>query len=429
MNEEDNMSESFPSVAEIQAMTRKQVVSLPSSVIRAILTHPERKAAFEAVINTAEGQGAVADILNEIQAPVTAEEIVPPVAEATDDEKAAAVLAQAEADAKVEEARVAEESRVALESAAQAEANALTAAGITITKDAAGNIVKIVKKYQAKDENKQPLGHPTHLEAKTWAELSVKQEAAHENALRLAERVKKQKVTFAQQPASAIAPLTAEQIREYTLVLQTEKPDSQKFLDVVKAVSDNKLAELQLREQLTKNNFEETMWMRKHIKDFAPNTANAELLRAYLTDNNLDYTQDNLEVAFLAVQDQLTGVEYPTVTTDPENETPVAPVVVIPVTPAAVVPVAPAPVQAPPPVAEAPAAPAPVIQQAPARRPGVGGGIQPGTLTASRPVTTAPTALTKKDVAQLAKNPKEFRRRMAQEPGFTEAVNAALRQG
>lgn len=422
------MSESFPTVAEIQAMTRKQVVSLPSTTIRAIMKDPERAQAFSDIINTAEGQAAVADVLNEIQVPVVPEEVVP-VAEPTDDEKAAAAIQQAEADRKIEEARVAEEARKALDGAAQAEAAALATAGITITKDAAGNIIKIVKKYQATDENKEPLGHPTYLEAKSWAELSNKQEAAHTNALRLAERIRKQKVTFKQPTQNALEPLTDEQIKDYIKIFESEPKTSAKFIEAMNAVGDNKLAQAQIRERAAADSAVVTSWMRSHLYDFKPNEANSAMLTGYLRDNNLDYTRDNLEVAFLAVQDQLTGVESPSVSTEPENETPVTPVVVTPVATAAEVLAAPAPVQVSLPVAAAPVAPAPVIQQAPARRPGVSGGIQPGSLTAPRLEQKAPTELTKKDVAQIAKNPKEFRRRMAMEPGFTDAVNKALRQG
>lgn len=416
------MSESFPTVAEIQAMTRKQLVNLPSGTIRAIMKDTERREAFAAIVNTAEGHAAVVEVLQDLQTPDAP--VVPetPVVEPTVEEIAAAEQQRAADEQLQLAAQQNEQQRLVLANAERVEAEAYAAAGITVTKDAAGNITKIVKKYQATDESGQPIGHPTHLEAKSWAELSMKQEAAHTNALRLAERVKKQKITFKPQ-TSILEPLTDDQVREYVRVLQIEPQTSEKFKEVSKLLADNKLADAQIRERGARDSFEVTTWMRKHLHDFAPNQANALLLDGFLRDNNLDFTQDNLEVAFLAVQDQLTGTNRPVATDEPENQ-PAAPAVAAPVAPVTTPVVAPAPVQTPSSVAAAPAVPAPVIQQAPARRPGVTGGIQPGSLTAPRLATPAAPTLTKADIRAM--KPEVMRRRMKMEPGFTELVTKVL---
>lgn len=416
------MSELFPTVAEIQAMTRKQLVNLPSGTIRAIMKDTERREAFAAIVNTAEGHAAVVEVLQDLQTPDAP--VVPetPVVEPTVEEIAAAEQQRAADEQLQLAAQQNEQQRLVLANAERVEAEAYAAAGITVTKDAAGNITKIVKKYQATDESGQPIGHPTHLEAKSWAELSMKQEAAHTNALRLAERVKKQKITFKPQ-TSILEPLTDDQVREYVRVLQIEPQTSEKFKEVSKLLADNKLADAQIRERGARDSFEVTTWMRKHLHDFAPNQANALLLDGFLRDNNLDFTQDNLEVAFLAVQDQLTGTNRPVATDEPENQ-PAAPAVAAPVAPVTTPVVAPAPVQTPSSVAAAPAVPAPVIQQAPARRPGVTGGIQPGSLTAPRLATPAAPTLTKADIRAM--KPEVMRRRMKMEPGFTELVTKVL---
>jgi 8-oxo-dGTP diphosphatase len=51
--------------------------------------------------------------------------------------------------------------------------------------------VKIVRDYQVEDEQGKPLGRRTHIEGWTNEEIYAKYEAAHTNAVRYAERLKK----------------------------------------------------------------------------------------------------------------------------------------------------------------------------------------------------------------------------------------------
>src|SRR5271157_1853519 len=55
---------------------------------------------------------------------------------------------------------------------------------------------KIVREYQVRDEEGNPIGRPTHLEAWTTDEMYEKMQTAHENATRAFHRLKKQKLQF-----------------------------------------------------------------------------------------------------------------------------------------------------------------------------------------------------------------------------------------
>lgn len=410
------MSENtLPSVQEIQAMTRKQLVQLDSHVMRRIMADPERYAAFEAKVNTGEGISAITDIVQQITAP----EVVPPAE--TEEERQEQAVAKAEAQTKEFERLQALERATIASEADKAEADSLLAVGIVVTKDAQGNITKITKRYQATDETGAPIGHPTHLEAKSWPELSVKQQAAHENAMRLAERIKKQKVTFKPTNVDPINPLTPEEVLTNLRILQDESPTSAKYKEVEVLLNNSQAAENQIRAAALKEQGIGLTWTRKHIiaGDYLPIDANAKMIDRWVKDNGLDYTDDNLEVAFLALQSQLSQPQSARATAAiPVNETPSQPVVVEPVVPVV------APVVAPQLPTAAPSASQPVIQQVPAHRPGVVGGIQPGSMTATRLVPTNQPKLTKKEIARMG--PTEIRRRMKTEPGFTELFEAVV---
>lgn len=411
--------------ADILQMSRKQLVKLDAGIIRAIYADQDtsKLAAFNKVLNSAEGQAALAELVSEVSAPITPAEQQRFEAPKTADQLAseAEALATAEREAQAKFDREAAEKTV--RDAQEAEVAALAAAGITVQKDAQGNIVKITKRYQATDENSQPIGHPTHLEARNWPELSLKQQAAHENAMRLAERIKKQKVTFKQPEPALDGLLSEDQIRQMLREVQTEK-DPSKLADLHQKISTDEQLRFQLEKAAVKEQHVTLKWMRKHIHDFVPNQANSLLLDGYLKDNNLEYSDDNLEVAFIALQPQLAEATAAI----PVNTTLAQPAAV-PAAPAApVAPAVPAPAAASQPSVAAPATPVTGNQPAPARRPGVNGGIPPGSFSGTRPgAASQASQFTMKDLKELSKNPKELRRRMTMEPGFTEKVNALLR--
>ena len=286
-----------------------------------------------------------------------------------------------------------------------AEQEAYKAAGLTVETDSAGNITKIIKTYQARDESGNPIGRPTYLEAKNWAELSVKQQNAHEHAVRFGERVKKQQITK-KADVAPVQTLSDAELQKLQDELKSEDRDvaakaaeqvrrndeAKKFAEADKAIEDARQAKVSYA------------FLTKHVNDYNNCQANNKLLSDYIHDNKLEWTEDNLEAALIAVESQLAEKEQPA-----------------PVVPANPVPVTPAPVVPPPATVATPVPPAvPNNPAPPAARPGVNGGLIPGDQSAPRP-SSQPKGLTKEDVQKMSRE--EFRRRM-KDPKFQAEVNA-----
>jgi hypothetical protein len=70
---------------------------------------------------------------------------------------------------------------------------------------------KIVREYQVRDEDGNPIGRPTHLEAWSAEEMIEKMQTAHENATRAFHRLKKQKLQFNEKEQNRL--LTPEEIK------------------------------------------------------------------------------------------------------------------------------------------------------------------------------------------------------------------------
>ena len=286
-----------------------------------------------------------------------------------------------------------------------AEQEAYKAAGLTVETDSAGNITKIIKTYQARDESGNPIGRPTYLEAKNWAELSVKQQNAHEHAVRFGERVKKQQITK-KADVAPVQTLSDAELQKLQDELKSEDRDvaakaaeqvrrndeTKKFAEADKAIEGARQAKVSYA------------FLTKHVNDYNNCQANNKLLSDYIHDNKLEWTEDNLEAALIAVESQLAEKEQPA-----------------PVVPANPVPVTPAPVVPPPATVATPVPPAvPNNPAPPAARPGVNGGLIPGDQSAPRP-SSQPKGLTKEDVQKMSRE--EFRRRM-KDPKFQAEVNA-----
>ena len=145
----------------------------------------------------------------------------------------------AQAEAVIAEAQAATDKIAADKAAADkvAEDEEYKAAGITVVKDASGNITKIVMTYQARDEAGNPIGRPTYLEAKSWFELTTKQRAAHENAVRFAERIKKQKLTVKRDDPNEPKQLTEDEFKALQEDLKGE--DRDKASSAAKQLRDN----------------------------------------------------------------------------------------------------------------------------------------------------------------------------------------------
>jgi hypothetical protein len=256
---------------------------------------------------------------------------------------------------------------------------------------------KIVVDYQITDEDGNPLGRPTHLEASTAEEMVSKQKEAHIQATRAFHRLKKQKVSF--KPADAVIPATDDvSDAEILAAIRDMKSDDPKTaLAAVKKINSaeaarikaeadaeiGKVNELRRQEQVT------FKFLKEHRDDYNNCDANNQAIGDYFKEHELAWTTDNLEIAFNALESELAPV-------------------VKPVAPAAAV-VNPPPVAAPVPttVAAQPVvqpvvtvpAPTPAVVNPPAAdpRPGVNGGLMPGQQSAARPAPKT-TGLTYEEV-------------------------------
>lgn len=299
---------------------------------------------------------------------------------------------------------------------------------------------KIVREYQVKDEDGNPIGRPTHLEAWSMEEMLEKMQTAHENATRAFHRLKKQKTTFKQEPRTILTP---EQIKAAAEAALQEK-DPAKAEEVVRATVDSFYSERErkLKEQdayeagrAVSNEF-----MRRHLHDYKPCEANQKAINDYLVEHKMDFTLDNLEACFADLMDQgvLVKVERPA-TARPAEPVPNEPATATPVVPADSAPVASEPAVVTPPAVAQPEAPAsqptveatvptpaaaPIAQPA-ARRPGVNGGIAPGTLSAKRPDVVDPAAARKEFMRELkVMKPEVMKAKLKNDPQFVKQLES-----
>lgn len=375
-------------------MTDTPVVEAPKPLTKAEIRSWTAEQMKQAII-----QGRLDEINTVLGTPVPTEEEIAAAEQAVVD-------AQVVADAQAADAQVvadAEAARIAAEATAAAVAEA-------------AKPKKIVVEYQATDEEGKPIGRPTHLEAYSWEDMSKKQTEAHINALRYAERVKNRKITQ-KQPEPITPELTSEELAAASADLDSNDPA--KKAAAIRKLNRTDLLEKKLREtDAEKEGARQASvsyaFMRNHLQDFNPCNANAQILSAYINDNNLEWTEDNLEEAFSKVIDQLAPVVHQAPALPVAEIPPAVPVVasVTPVTPAAA-PVAAAPVAAAP-AAPAPNAPAPKVPS---------GGIQPGTLTAGRPVPVKPAGLTK---AQIKAWTSDQMKAHMRKPGGIDEINRVL---
>jgi hypothetical protein len=349
----------------------------------------------------------------------------------------AAALAAVEAERVVQEKAAADEAaRIEAEKVAQAEEERKDLEEKQrLAEEAAKPKQKIVREYQVKDEKGNPIGRPTHLEADTWEEMAEKMEAAHANAVRFAERMKRRaelKPTFSP-PEPKIEVLDEPEI----LAIQKDL-ESKDELVVAKAKAALELnaarrdrLELRKREDFVRGQAVSLTFRDQH-PEFNACEANSKVLSQYIRDNQLEWTLDNLEIAYAATESQLA----PRTVEIPSRTIAVSEPVAVPVVqeikqepPVTNTPVA-APVVAQPPASAAAVAPTPVDPPAPTpnvaaqERKTPAAGIEPGTLHGARPtgpVASKPTGLTKQDIAKMPRD--EYRKRM-RDPGFVRMVNA-----
>lgn len=415
--------------------SRGDVYKLPNRDLARLMKDPAGLVAIQAAL--------AATPANPVQTPEEIAAKEQAAKEAAD--KAAADAASAEA------ARVAAEeaAKKASETAPkpwEAEDASWKAQGVIISRDAEGKIIKIAEDYQIKDESGNALGRPTHIEAKDWYEWKQKKDECHIQATRAFSRLKAQKVSFKnQQEPQPVKELTEQ---EYLALIEDVKgKDSAKAVAAIRKIAGSEVAKerQQAQEAIAKAEGQRIAYsfMKKHTHDFNPCQANSDIIGKYLEENNLEFTEDNLEIALLAKEKELAPVieparptppaDNPTVTASPEA----LKKRVVTITKGEAYP-EPQPgetliiieresVVATPPVAPAaPASPAaPANPPLPASRPGVNGGIVPETMSAPRP-TTATGKLTKADIIAMSKkDPAKFRRLVA-DPQSRLEMNAIL---
>src|ERR1700676_2811416 len=270
-----------------ETLTFEHIKSWDGQTMKDYMRHPEMRTAIYNIIQTkslADVEAAQAQI--DAQQPIVPTEIV------------ATVDLAAEAEAQRVAAEQAEAQRVAAEQEAARKA---------------AEPKKFVVDYQCKDDEGNPIGRPTHLEAATQEGLIEKMREAHEQATRAFHRLKKQKVSF-KEPPKTVAPAPQLSDAELLSAMKDLKSDDpQKQLDAVrkvqraetdkaKADADQKIAELN---ELRRQEQVSYQFLTRHRKDFNNCEANIKLVKDYFMDNQLAWTSDNLEIVFHALELEL----------------------------------------------------------------------------------------------------------------------------
>lgn len=364
----------MPNETEVVLRTRKDVQALSAAEIRRRMKDPTLNEDMQKALMTPDAP---------------AEEPVDIVLSQEEIDAAAAQKAADEAEA-VEASKKAAEAEAAKKAADQQAAEAVKAAE-------AARPVRKVFEYQVTDDAGNPIGNKTHIEYSSEDELAQKMQAAHVNAMRLADRLRKTKpVTPKPIPAGLLT--KAEYDKAQNDLLSDDKEEAaaakKKLLKHREAAQGT--SEDAIRLENIRQAEEGYKFMSAHVSDFYPCAANSNVLMDYLKENNLEYTADNLEFALVRIGDKLAprpGVRVPSVEPNP-------PAAVVPAPPAPpVVPAPPAVVPPTPPAASAPVPPVAVPNPpAPAPRQAPNGGIEPGTMGGGRAPQS--TALTLKDVAK-----------------------------
>lgn len=343
--------------------------------------------------------------------------------------KAAEEARAAEAIKAVEEAKAADALKAA--EAAKAEADRV-AAEEAARRNAQPQ--RIIRDYQVKDENGVPIGRPTHLEASNWEEMAEKMELAHVNAVRYAERLKRQKVaTKAVAEVPAVQPgMSEEDLVKALQDLKTKNPAE--AIDVVKKFIDvdhiNKTIQ-EANEQTQRARVQEATYsfLRSHQNDYYDVQANSDLMKDYIQTNGLAWSADNLDLAFTALEGQLAKTPRESAPAVEPTPTPVpqvsAPVVVNP--PTVQPPAPPVEVQKVPTAQEvAEQVLEKLLKDNPSlldTRRGVNGGIQPGSMSGVKPTAVPAARLT---YEELMKWSGDQMRAESRKPGRAAEIQAAI---
>jgi len=258
---------------------------------------------------------------------------------------------------------------------------------------------KIVVDYQVRDEDGNPLGRPTHLEAATEEEMREKIIKAHTEAVKFAHRLKKQNISLQkEQKQQPVAPTTQvmsddevkaalKDLRSDDASVQLAAHKKLNQAEEAKRKAEQERVDAEAKE-LKRQQEVSVKFLTAHQHDFNNCQANIDEIGKYFEREQLPWTFENLEIAFdeLSAQQKLAPVARPVVESTPVNPAPAS-------TPATTV--ATAPVQD---AATTTAQVTPPANPAPAKpRPGVNGSIEPGQNSAPRP-SAQPKGLTMADI-------------------------------
>jgi len=377
--------------------------------LKSAMRNPSQLAAVNALLQTPEGKAIASDMLNDPDYVPKPRGAAPTPEEATQIAADLAIANQQEA-----EAAAAKLAEVAQPKAAEV----VPPAPVEEKK-------KIVLDYQVTSEDGTPLGRPTHIEGWSWEEVSEKQKQAHINAVRYAERVKKNKVTSiearTQQKQAEEQVQKSEQEASVAVEEAAKEKDPIKLKNAISKVSKaDRDAEIARETAKAQGAVIGNAWVADHKEDFQPCEANAKIIGDWLTTNQLGLSYENLELAFVANETRLAKP----VPQAPVVEAPAVAVANPPANASAVPAVATPSITAPPaasaepvstPVTQAsqPAVAAPETTSVAAsnaqpatRRPGVNGSLPPGTMSAQRPVAQQQPQTTTR--AELLKDMKKM---------------------
>jgi len=404
--------------------------------LTAALKDPSSRAQLTDVMRTPQGARMASEIINkgrEVQA---------------EQEEAPTPEEQAQIDADLARAN-----------AEEAQANEIAAAEGEVATPVVPPILpnKIIVDYQVTDEKTgQPIGRPTHFEDVTYEAIIEKLKGAHINAVRYAERLKKSLVSSTesetQQKKATWQAQQSQQEADQAVEEASSAKDPVKLKEAINKVSKAQ-REKEIAERIAAENGRVIgdTWMKDHAADFVWCEASAKELGLWLQANKLEATYTNLELAFEATKTKLPKPN-PAQLEAQLKEAGLLPNVEVPATVEPVAPAAPIaqPVAATPAPTSQPTqttpqssavtsepTPAKATNTPAARRPGVNGGLQPGTLSAQRPVQGATTQTTdsaafKRTVRNMSRV--EFRQKYETSAKFREEckangiVDAAQRQ-
>jgi hypothetical protein len=305
---------------------------------------------------------------------------------------------------------------------------------------------RIVREYQVRDEDGNPIGRPTHLEAWSAEEMIEKMQTAHENATRAFHRLKKQKLQFTEKEQNRL--LTPDEIHQ-AAAKALEAKDASEAERLVRGMieAEFKQKELELQQQ---RDFQEGVkigneFVMRHLYDFNPCRANMIALGEYLKEHGLDFTLDNLEAALLDLTEQGDKLALP-VQRASEAKRPAEQATNTPATTVASAAVAQPELPAAPAAAttqEAVAQPTvettasqpavaatvttPVATQhnaaTPTRRPGVNGSLPPGSMSANRPTAVDPAQARREFMRELKEmKPDVMKNKLKTDPQFVKQL-------